>query len=91
MRHLINNLFVESSNERSAKVVGIVSYYGSSARPPAAQTRPPMLVADLINECVLGEDDRWRFKSHVMRPVFMGRDAPLSIAVDSRRWADSRD
>ncbi len=90
MRHLINNLFVESSSGRSAKVLGIVSYYGSSSRPPAAQTRPPMLVADLINDCVLDEDDKWRFKSHILRPVFMGRDAPMSIAVDSRRRAESR-
>jgi hypothetical protein len=47
-RHLINNLFVESSDGSRAKVLGIVSFYGAAVRPPAPQTKPPMLIADLI-------------------------------------------
>ena len=84
-RHLINNLFVEASDDRSAKVLGIVCFYGASVRAPAPQSKPPMLVADLINHCVLGDDDRWRFKSHTLQPVFMGHEAPLSIAYDTHR------
>jgi hypothetical protein len=84
-RHLINNLFVESCDGRRAKVVGIISFYGATVRPPAPQSKPPMLVADLINECVLDSDGHWRFKSHTLLPVFMGHEAPLSIAVDTRR------
>jgi len=84
-RHLINNLFVESSDQARAKVLGIVSFYGASVRPPAQQSKPPMLVADLINECVLDGGNGWLFQSHTLQPVFMGHDAPLSIAVDTRR------
>ena len=89
MRHLINNLFIQSADERRAKVVGIVSFYGADARAPAPRSKPPMLVADLVNECVLGEDDRWRFKSHTLQPVFMSHETPPSIAIDTRR-ADER-
>jgi hypothetical protein len=84
-RHLINNLLVESNDERSAKVLGIVSFYGAAVRPPAHQSKPPMLIADLINECVLDEHDRWHFKSHTLAPVFMSHEAPPSIAIDTRR------
>ena len=77
-RHLINNLFVESSDGRSAKVVGIVSFYGAAVRPPAPQSKPPMLVADLISECTLIDDCRWQFKSHTLQPIFMeSRSAAL--------------
>src|SRR4029453_9724360 len=44
-RILINNLFVESSDGSRAKVLGIVSFYGPAVRPPAPQTKPPMLIA----------------------------------------------
>ena len=88
MRHLINNLLIESSDERRAKVVGIVSFYGANVRPPAAQSKPPMMIADLVNECVLDDDDRWHFKWHSLQPVFIGREAPPSIAIDARRTDD---
>jgi hypothetical protein len=85
MRHLLSNLFVESSSERRATVLGIISFYGASARPPVTQSKPPMLVADLISEWVSEGDDGWLFQSHTIRPVFMSDEAPLSIAIDTRR------
>jgi hypothetical protein len=84
-RHLINNLFVESTYAGEAKVLGIVSFYGAAVRAPAPQSKPPMLVADLVNECVLDADSRWQFKSHTLHPVFMSHEAPPSIAIDTRR------
>jgi len=85
MRHLISNLLVEPAAERRARVTGIISFYGAATRPPVTQSKPPMLVADLINECVCDDDARWHFQSHTLRPVFMSDEAPLSIAVDTRR------
>ncbi|HEY7664877.1 MAG TPA: hypothetical protein VH934_17305 [Xanthobacteraceae bacterium] len=84
-RHLISNLFIESSEARSAKAVGIVSFYGAAVRPPAAQSKPPMLIADLVNECVLGDDGGWLYRSHTLQPIFMSHEAPPSIAIDTRR------
>jgi hypothetical protein len=85
IRHLINNLYVESNTPDCATVLGIVSFYGSVQPAPARQSKPPVLIADLINECVLDGDQSWRFRSHTLRPVFMSYEAPLSIAVDTRR------
>jgi len=84
-RHLINNLIVESSDEGHATVLGVISFYGAAVRPPAPQSKPPMLIADLISECVLDADKGWQFKSHMLQPVFMSHEAPPSIAVDTRR------
>src|SRR5262249_20599097 len=69
--HLINNLLVEASEARRAKVLGIVSFYGASVRAPAPQSKPPMLIADLIAECVLDDGNGWQFQSHLLQPVFM--------------------
>ena len=84
-RHLVNNLFVESSSESAARVLGIVSFYGAVVRPPAPQSKPPMLIADLLNDCVLDPDNGWQFKSHTLQPIFMSHEAPPSIAIDTRR------
>ena len=35
--------------------------------------------------CVHDEEGNWRFKSHRLRPVFMGAEVPLSMAVDLTR------
>jgi hypothetical protein len=81
-RHLVINLHVASSGERRATVLGIISFYGGVTYPWKRQSNPPMLVADLINECVLSEDNAWRFKSHTLRPVFMSNDTTPSMAID---------
>jgi hypothetical protein len=78
VRHLITNLYVTSSSERCATVLGIVIFYGGKS---ARQSNPPM-VADLTNECVLNEDNVWRFKSHTLRPVFMSDMSPPSMQID---------
>jgi hypothetical protein len=87
MRHLINNLYVEASGDGWANVIGVVSFYGGSPFPAARQSKPPMLVADLANRCVPGEDGVWRFQSHTVKPVFMSPEVPLSIAIDTHRTA----
>jgi hypothetical protein len=78
VRHLITNLYVASSGERCATVVGIVTFYGGKSK---RQSSLPM-VADLINECVLNKDDVWRFKSHTLRPVFMSKVTPPEMQID---------
>ena len=78
VRHLITNLYVASSSERCATVLGIVTFYGGKSK---RQSNPPM-VADLSNECVLDKDNVWRFKSHALRPVFMSYETPPSMQID---------
>jgi SnoaL-like domain len=82
VRHLITNLFVASSSERCATVLGIVIFHGGLTYPSMRQSNPPMMVADLTNECVLNKDNVWRFKSHTLRPVFMSNATPPSMEID---------
>jgi hypothetical protein len=82
VRHLITNLYVASSSERYATVLGIVSFYGGATYPTKRQSSPPTMVADLITECVLSKDNAWRYKSHTLRPVFMSSEAPPSMVID---------
>jgi SnoaL-like domain len=77
VRHLITNLYVTSSSERCATVTGIIVFYGGKSK---RQSNPPM-VADLINECVLNQDNVWRFKSHTIRPVFMSNEMRQSMQI----------
>jgi hypothetical protein len=56
---------------RVATVQGIVCLYGADGSP-VFESRPPTMIADLRNECVLEDDGQWRFKSHVLVPLFRG-------------------
>ena len=87
-RHLINNLQVSSHDEQRARLTGVLSLYRADGRPPFQGERPPMLVADLSSDCVLGEDKIWRYESHVLQPIFVGRDIPLSISIDTQILAE---
>ena len=42
------------------------------------------MIADFEVQCVLGEDQLWRFQSHVLRPIFVGSDVPISLSIDPR-------
>jgi hypothetical protein len=84
-RHLISNFWVEAAGEREAKAFGVISFYDGSGRAPVPESNPPVLIADLLNICLRDEDGGWRFKSHRLRPVFMGAEVPLSMAVDLTR------
>jgi hypothetical protein len=84
-RHLISNFWVEAAGDREAKAFGVISFHDGPGRAPVRETNPPILIADLFNICLRDEDGAWRFKSHRLRPVFMGAEVPLSLAVDLTR------
>jgi hypothetical protein len=43
------------------------------------------MIADFEAQCVLGDDRLWRFQSHVLRPIFVGSDVPISLSIDPQR------
>jgi hypothetical protein len=83
-RHLINNLQVTARDQQHASLTGVLSLYRADGRPPFQGERPPMLIADLSGDCVLGDDNIWRYWSHVLHPIFVGSDIPLSISIDTQ-------
>src|SRR3954451_16121599 len=70
-RHLVGNLLVEPEGSNGARVAGIISFHQAEGHPPVLESKPAILIADLINECVLCPDGAWRYKSHTLRPVFV--------------------
>ena len=52
---------------------------------PALVRRASAMIADFEAQCVLGDDELWRFQSHVLRPIFVGSDLPASISIDPQR------
>jgi hypothetical protein len=81
-RHLLNNLQVFPEDKHDVRQIGVLSLYRADGRPPFQGERPPMLIADIIADCVRGDDEVWRYRSHVLRPLFVGRDIPHSISID---------
>ena len=83
-RHLINNLQVLPTDEQHVRLIGVLSLYRADGRPPFVGERPPMLVADVRADCVRGDDKLWRYESHQLQPIFVGRDIPHSISIDPK-------
>ena len=88
-RHLISNLRVDASDAKRASLVGVLSLYRAEGRPPFQGERPPMLIADLQADCVLGDDQVWRYQTHALKPIFVGSDIPLSISIDTHILAEA--
>jgi hypothetical protein len=84
-RHLVDNLQVFGEGRDRARAVGVMSLYRADGRPPFQGARPPSMIADFEAQCVLGEGREWRFRSHLLRPIFVGSDLPVSIMIDPQR------
>jgi SnoaL-like domain len=85
-RHLVDNVRIFPDESWRARIVGVMSLYRSDGRPPVLGVRAPAMIADFEARCVLGGDDqRWRFQSHLLRPIFVGSDLPASISIDPQR------
>jgi hypothetical protein len=43
------------------------------------------MIADFEALCASADDRRWRFRSHLLRPVFISSDIPASVSIDPQR------
>jgi hypothetical protein len=84
-RHLLSNLRIFPEEEWRVRITGVMSLYRADGKPPIMGAKPPAMIADFDARCVLGQDGRWRFQSHVVRPIFVGSDLPASITIDPQR------
>jgi SnoaL-like domain len=80
-RHLVSNLRVSGEDDRHARMVGVMSLYRADGKSPFQGTRPPAMIADFDAQCVLGDDQLWRFQSHLLVPFIIGNDLPASITI----------
>jgi SnoaL-like domain len=82
-RHAIANVMVRAQDERRATAYGLITIYRAHGiRAPLRTGNVPALVSDFTSDCILGPNDTWRYASHVLRPVFIGPDAPFSLSID---------
>lgn len=80
-RHLVGNLRIAGGNAEKARIAGIMSLYRADGKSPFQGARPPAMIADFEARCVIGDDRRWRFQLHELRPFIVGSDLPASIAI----------
>jgi hypothetical protein len=43
---------------------------------PVLESRPAIMIADIVGDCVRNADGAWRYRTHRLRPIFMGGEAP---------------
>ncbi len=73
-RHLLSNFrVIAGKTERDARATGVISLYAADSAPPL-DSKPAVLMADLVNDYICDEHGTWRYVSHVLRPVFVGDD-----------------
>ena len=83
-RHVLSNLRALADTPPLAGVTGLMTLYRADGKSPFQGARPPAMIADFEARCVFGDDRRWRFQSHVLRPFFVGNDMPASISINPR-------
>lgn len=74
-RHLVSNFHLLDFEGSRASLACVMCLYAADG-VPVLESRPAILMADVVSDCVLGADGRWRFKSHILTPVFMGGVKP---------------
>jgi hypothetical protein len=89
-RHLISNLQAFPDGARHARAVGMMSLYRADGRAPIRGMKAPAMIADFEVLCVApaggeGDDRPWRFRQHLLRPIFVSSDLPASISIDPQR------
>jgi hypothetical protein len=83
-RHIVTNVAVLAQDARRARASGLITIHRAKGGHPIQEGTQPALVADFASDCILDPDDVWRYASHVLDPVFVGADVPLSLSVDPR-------
>jgi hypothetical protein len=89
-RHVITNVQVRAEDEGRATASGIITIYRGRGSAPHHTVTTPALVSDFVSNCVLTPDAAWRYASHVLRPIFVGTEMPLSLAIDPSFLAFAR-
>ena len=73
-RHVITNFRAEFHDDRSATTHCVMMLYAADGAPILPST-PPIIITDLIDECVRCDDGEWRYKRRTFVPLFQGEIA----------------
>jgi hypothetical protein len=76
-RHVVTNFSLRANEGARAKFECILCLYAADGKP-VLPSRPAIMIADIVGECELGQDGRWRYLSHALVPIFEGGE-PATI------------
>jgi hypothetical protein len=80
-RHVLTNFrILPGDRDRRARATGLICLYAGD-KPPMLDSNPPVLIADLVNEYISDENGVWRYRSHILKPIFVGDDRFVRQAV----------
>ena len=74
-RHVVTNFRLEKIAENTATLRCLLLLYAADGSP-VLPSLPAILIADVLSECERCPDGRFRYRSHILIPVFMGGEAP---------------
>jgi hypothetical protein len=76
-RHLVNNLQIDVRDDHHANTTWVLCLYAADGEAPLP-SRPPIMIADVHEQCVREADGFWRYKHRRMKAVFVG-DTPVTV------------
>jgi hypothetical protein len=74
-RHLVTNFRLGMCDTRRAELECAMCLYAADGLP-ILESRSAIMIADIVSGCVLDDSGHWQFASHLLKPVFMGGEAP---------------
>lgn len=83
VRHVITNFHVLHAEDGRAKTTSILSIYAADGNP-VLPSHPPIQLSDLDDECILGPDNRWLYRSRHIVPLFEG-GVPVTLPPGTDR------
>ena len=68
-RHLVSNHRITIHDHNRASAVWVLCLFAADGKP-ILPSRPPIMMADVRDDLVRGDDQRWLYKSRVITPLF---------------------
>lgn len=82
-RHVLTNFRVLPGKDAGrAHATGLICLYAGD-KPPLLESKPPVLIADLVNEYVADDNGNWLYVSHLLKPIFVGDDPFVRHALNA--------
>jgi hypothetical protein len=79
-RHIITNFNATFDADRGARTTCVMLLYATDGKPPHQGTGAAM-IADMIDDCVKGDDGIWRYARRDFAPLYMG-GGELTVAPE---------
>jgi uncharacterized protein (TIGR02246 family) len=80
-RHIVTNFHARFDGDRAARTCCVMLLHAADGMPPHQGTGAAM-IADMIDDCVKGDDGLWRYARRDFTPLYMG-GTELTVAPEA--------